>query len=472
MLLFQVDRSGDKTLTQQVYEEIRWRILENVLKENEKIPSSRELANTIGVSRNIVLEAYHQLESEGYIHIKQRSGTFIASGTSISHLRKKDFQDIKHSTPVDKKCSSQKNIIDYKAGNPAMDHFPRKVWGKIVKEVCIDVPDSLFGYQDESGNEELKEELASYLETTRGVVCEPDQIVITSGATQALSLITTILVTEEKDSVILEDPVTDEMRQIFLYNGATIIPADTDEQGIIPANIPQANPSFVFVIPSHQFPLGGTLSIQRRIELINFAEKQNCYIVEDDYDSEFTYEGSPVRSMQGLAPGKVIYVGTFSKILAPALRIGYVVLPHELLYEFKQHKWYTDRHNSSLEQIVLARFMKEGHFLKHIRKMKRIYQRRRTALVNSLEKYFDHFTIIGENTGMHLVVEFPVIQFDKKLLQQLYCEGIKVYPVDEYAINKGNHSNKLLLGYGSLREEEIEEGISILFNVLSRCTHE
>ena len=462
LLWFEIDRASEKTLTEQVYEKISQKILDTSLKENEKIPSSRELANSLGISRNVVLEAYHQLEAEGYIQIRARSGTFVSTGTSISQIKNEaNYHSSSHLTfPIE-------NItIDFKAGNPAMDHFPRHTWGKIAKEVCLDSPNSLFGYLPKEGVSDLQNALATYLKKMRGVTCHPRQIVITSGATQALSFITKLLI-DKGIFVAVEDPVTDEMRNIFTTGGAKVKPIPTDELGIIPSELPRnEQPHFLFVIPSHQFPLGGTLPIQRRIELITYAREHNCYIVEDDYDSEFTYEGVPVRSMQGLAPEQVIYVGTFSKILSPALRIGYAVLPEELVAPFQHLKWYSDRHNSSLEQLVLARFITEGHLQKHIRKMKKIYQKRRETLVQELNRHFPFVSIIGQKAGMHLVVDFKHVEFTSDLMQKINKNGVTVYPVENYAMEKGRHNAKIVMGYGSLSEEQIRKGVALLKEVL------
>jgi GntR family transcriptional regulator / MocR family aminotransferase len=451
---FQVDRTHQLTLTQQVYERLRQYILNGELQTDEKLPSSRELATSLGVSRNIILEVYDQLVSEGYLIVRPRSGTFVAPGSLFQknmlggHLQSSQTISIH---PYD--------LIDFKAATPAMDQFPRKVWGRLAKDVCFDSPDSVFGYHSSEGLLPLREEISRYIHRTRGVVSQPHQVMITSGATQALSLLTELLI-EKNKFVAVEDPVTDEMRTIFSYAGAELCPISVDDKGINPEYLPQDHPpAFVFILPSHQFPLGVTLTIQRRIQLIEYARQHNCYIVEDDYDSEFTYEGSPVHSVQGLDPERVIYVGTFSKILSPGLRIGYVVLPTELIEPFKKVKWYTDRHHSSLEQLILTRFMKEGHFDRHIRKMKRIYKQRREALVVSLKKHFHDCEILGHAAGMHLVVELPTVEIGKELIQWIQKHGVLIYSVDHYALVKNTHPNKVVLGYGSLSVETIEEGV-------------
>jgi GntR family transcriptional regulator / MocR family aminotransferase len=451
---FQVDRTQGKTLTQQVYEQLRQYILNGDLKTDEKLPSTRELANSLGISRNIVLEVYDQLGAEGYLIVRPKSGSFVAPGSLF--LKNKPDLQVKQSELFTK---DHQDMIDFKAATPAMDHFPRKIWGRLAKDVCNDSPDTIFGYQSAEGILALREEISRYIYRTRGVVSEPQQVMITSGATQALSLITELLIKNNK-FVAVEDPVTDEMRTIFSYAGASLCPIPVDDKGINPDGLSQENPpAFIFVLPSHQFPMGVTLTIQRRIQLIEYAREHNCYIVEDDYDSEFTYEGTPVHSVQGLDPGKVIYVGTFSKILSPGLRIGYVVLPQELIEPFKKMKWYTDRHHASLEQLILTKFMKEGHFDRHIRKMKRIYKQRREALVESLKSQFPECVILGQAAGMHLVVEIPRVSIHQPLIEWIQNYGVQVYSVNHYSLVKNVHVNKMVLGYGSLPLEKIEEGV-------------
>ncbi|MFP7474052.1 PLP-dependent aminotransferase family protein [Niallia taxi] len=461
MIFITVDRSSPISLTQQIYEQIRSSILGNTLKEGQKLLSTRELSATIGVSRNIAMEAYDRLIAEGFLEVKPKAGTFVSKGTALTTIK-----HLEHEGPKDQAFPYEKPYIDFRGGNPATDYFPRKKWGQLTKEVCIDSPQHIFGYSDPRGVPELRNVLAQYLRKARGVKCDPDQIIITSGATQALRLITEMMLTSD-GFIASEDPVADEMRNIFSVAKAKVYPVPVDENGIIPEQLPEAAPDFLFVIPSHQFPLGGILSIQRRLMLIEYARRTGCYIVEDDYDSEFTYEGAPVPSMQGIDQERVLYVGTFSKILSPALRIGYVVLPHPLLREFQQLKWFNDRHTSSIEQYVLARFMKEGHFERHIRKMKKIYQERRQVLVDAINSCFEDAKIIGKAAGMHLVVEFPGVYFTEDKMNRMKEEGVCIYPVEQYSMRKGSHEHLAVLGYGGVAPEEIRKGILILKRVLS-----
>ncbi|KMK76246.1 PLP-dependent aminotransferase family protein [Alkalihalobacillus pseudalcaliphilus] len=462
MLWFEVNRKSQVSLTKQVYQHIRELILDEQLIEHTRLPSSREMADQIGVSRNTVLAAYEQLLYEGYIYMKEKSGSYVAPGVALQVGITTDFRQTKSHQPKIEK------MIDFRAAHPAIDHFPRKVWGKLIKDICYDIDNEIFGYGTSNGEEKLRASLANYLGRTRSVKCHRDQIVITSGATQALYLITRLLASQ-KGRIAVEDPVTDEMRGIFVQAGANLLPISMDNEGIIPRELPtDTAPSFVFVIPSHQFPTGITLSIQRRIQLVEYARKMNTFIVEDDYDSEFTYEGTAVSSMQSLDPNTVIYVGTFSKILSPAIRIGYVVLPPALIEPFQALKWYADRHTSTMEQLAMARFIEEGYLEQHIRKMKRIYQKRRATLVDELAKYFPSCKLIGEAAGMHLVVEMHNIIFEKSLLKKLQEADVQVYPVEHYAMKKGHHLNQIVLGYGSLTEDQIKEGVLRIATVINQ----
>lgn len=463
MLWIPIDRKLDISLKRQVYEYLRKLILHGELRAGERLPATRECASQLGISRNVVIEAFEQLFAEGYIVGQQGSGTFVADGVFLEQKQEEQ------TTPLEilEEGIKEKEVIDFRSGIPALDMFPRREWVKLAKEVYIETPDSTFGYDHPEGRIELRKILSYYLRRTRGVKCYADQIVITSGATQAFSLITRLLLSEG-DKVIIEDPITNEIQTIFTSTGATLIPIPVDEHGIrtdLLSN--EKEPRFIFVTPSHQFPLGSILPIQRRIQLIRFARANQCYIVEDDYDSEFRYDGEPISSLQGLDSERVIYVGTFSKNLSPALRMGYVVLPQALIERCRKLKWFHDLHTPSLNQMLLARFLEEGSLERHIRKMRKVYMERREALRKSLTREFGQLVeISGDSTGLHLIAEFKEIEFTEELIGRLYQNNVKVYPVEHHAICKGRHVNKVILGYGNLKIGEIEEGVCRLRVIL------
>lgn len=465
MFWIPIDRAMDMPLIRQVYEQIRTRILHGELAAGECLPPTRELASSLGISRNVVVEAYDQLLAEGYIEGRQGSGSYVSEGAYLDQQEKRDFLSF---FDMHQLKEAPNDIIDFRSGLPALDMFPRNTWGQIAKQVCANTPHSIFGYGYPEGRIELRHILSRYLKRTRGVYCHPDQLVITSGATQALSLIASLFLSPG-DEVMIEDPITHEIQTIFTSPGSSLYPIPVDEQGMRTDLIPpNKKPSFIFVTPSHQFPLGGTLTIQRRIQLIQFARTADCFIVEDDYDSEFRYQGAPINSLQGLDADRVVYIGTFSKILSPALRLGYLILPPSLTKRCKELKWFTDLHTPSLEQLTIARFMDERHLERHIKKMKKVYKARRDHLKKCLaEEFGDKVKISGDSTGLHLIAEFKNTEFsDQKANEIMKEHKVKIYPVELHTIRKGMHQNKLILGYGNLKIEEIQEGVHRLKQAL------
>jgi GntR family transcriptional regulator/MocR family aminotransferase len=465
VLWIPIERSSTKPLIRQVYEQVRTQILCGTLQAGEQIPSTRELAASLHVSRNVILEAYDQLLAEGYIESRAGSGTYVAEGTHFieeQHVPKQLAQTVHVQQKED-------NLIDFRSGLPALDLFPRKQWSQIAQHVYAEIAPSAFGYDNPEGRIELRTVLARYLLRTRGVRCQPEQILILSGAAQAISLLTRQLIST-RNQIIVEDPVTYGIQVILSSSDAQLIPIPVDERGMRTEMLPPdgQHVSFILVTPSHQFPLGGILSAQRRIQLLQFARASGCYVVEDDYDSEFRYTGSPISSLQSLEPGRVIYVGTFSKILSPALRLGYMILPEELVERSRHIKQLTDLHSPSLEQLVLARFIDAGYLERHIARMKRLYQRRRNILINTLNTYFSRqVNILGDATGLHLVAQFQHVEFSQEIIKAIECTGVRVYPVEQHAINKGGHTDKIILGYSHLTHEQIEQGIKQLKKVLS-----
>jgi len=456
-----IDRDTGTPLFRQIYESYRARILQGELKSGEKLPSTRELAASLRVSRTVVVEAYEQLLAEGYIEGRHGSGTYVSDG---AHLRFSPGATsvgsmARESLPA--APSRRDNLVDFRHGLPALELFPRRLWGELAKRVCAGIGSDAFGYGRPEGRHELRNVLARYLRRSRGVVCEPGQLIVTTGATQAITLIAKIFLAENAD-VLLEDPLTHEIHAMYALPGTKLHPIPVDWQGVLTDRLPsRLRPKFIYVTPSHQFPLGGVLPIQRRVQLIEYANRAGSYIVEDDYDSEFRYDSAPISSLQGLDPDRVIYVGTFSKILSPALRLGYLVLPRPLVENARNQKWLTDLHTPSLEQLILAEFIEEGHLERHLSKMRKVYRKRRDALIRSLERTFcDRVIVRGYSTGIHLIAEFPGIEFDAGLVSRLEDQGgVKVYPVSRHAFGHEDHRHRIILGYGNLSEDRIEEGV-------------
>jgi GntR family transcriptional regulator/MocR family aminotransferase len=465
MLWITVDRSQKMPIIKQVYDQIRLSIVRGDLRAGEQLPSTRELARNLHVSRIVIVEVYEQLLAEGYLESRLGAGTYVSQGAYLEEVPRERLPLIHTSTDAGKE---KKSLIDFRAGLPALDLFPRNLWGRLVSRVCAEASPAVFGYDHPEGCTDLRIALARYLAKTRRVRCDPDQLVITSGAAQAFSLVARLLLSPGNE-VIIEDPVTYEVQRIFSAAGARLFPIPVDEDGMqTNLLLREKHPAFVFVTPSHQFPLGGLLPIQRRIHLIQFARAVGCYLVEDDYDSEFRYNGTPVSSLQELDPERVIYVGTLSKVLSPALRLGYIVLPPPLIERCRQLKRLTDLHSAVLEQLTLVHFIEEGHLERHILKMKKIYRKRRETLIAALENHFSsQIQIYGDVAGLHLVAEFG----RRALTEQTFADweeaGVRLYPVEGHAIRKGHHRSKVILGYGNLTQDEIEEGVMRIKTVLS-----
>lgn len=450
-----INKEADISLIRQVYEEIKSMILKEKLLAGDKLPSTRWLSDDLNISRNVILEAYAQLMAEGYVESKKGFGTIISKGI---YLKRNQVEVEMHPKKI--KPENNDNIIDFRSGIPDLKMFPKEEWGRLLNRICKDMNPSDFRYCGAEGRIELRQALSKYLFNVRGITCRPEQIMIISGSTQGLSLLSKLLYSEGKE-IIVEDPVHYGLLNVISSCGYSINPVPVDNKGIRTDMIKACdNPGFIYVTPSHQFPLGGVLPIQRRVELIESAEKRNCYIVEDDYDSEFRYNGQPISSLHELNPNRVIYIGSFSKILAPALRLGYMLLPESLISTYLKLKMHTDVHTETISQLALAQFIKDGKLEKHIWKMKKEYCKKRQALINSLKSNFqDEFIIEGEAAGLHLVIEFKNVSFTKEILNKTLKEKVKVYPVEKYAIHKGKHMNKIILGYGHLSIEEIQDGV-------------
>ena len=406
-----IDRSSDLTLERQITTQIRKMILGGFLVSGTRLPSTRKLSTDLAVSRNTVIDAYSQLVAEGYLETSQGSGTVVAKGL---HTLDQPPSFESRSSAMQNQKSHQEGLIDFCTGIPALEFFPYKEWSSFYRDVCYSISAASYGYCMTAGIWEVREAISRYLYRTRGLSCDPDQIVITSGATQGLSLISHLLKTQHK-KVIVEDPTHAGLRKVIACAGCSIEGVMADEHGLCTDLLKeQKDVSFIYTTPSHQYPLGGVLPIARRLELIRYANQNDCYIVEDDYDSEFRYEGEPVSALCELDPQRVIYLGSFSKLLAPALRLGFMIIPNKLLDSCIELKKYSDVHTDVLSQYTLAKFIETGRFEKHIWKMKKLYDRKRNRLVNELSEHFPgEFTLLGHSTGMHLVVRFHNRSFTK-----------------------------------------------------------
>ena len=467
MLYIEFDRIHSHSYSKQIYKDIRERILSGNLSAEGKLPSTRECSKNLSVSRNTILTAYEMLISEGLVVSKPGSGFFISSDIIAKKL---PFQFSDSRTASLSDTSIPNNAISFDSGLPALDLFPKSKWSKAATKALKEAPISALGYDDPQGRSEFRDVLRKYLQRTRGIVCDADQIIVTNGTKQGLTLVAKCLL-DAQSEVWIENPTNDNVRQIFSYHTNNITPFDVDKDGIQPCLFPSKNsPTLIFMTPSHQFPMGGRLPIKRRLEVITFTRENNCLILEDDYDSEFTYEGSPANSLFELDPQHVIYSGTFSKVLFPSIRLGYLVVPRHLVSRIREIKRLADHHSNSITQLTLMHFIESKEFERHIRRMKREYEKRREHLLSLLHQYFgDNIKIHGDRAGMHVVAEFNGIIFTPNIIQRLQESGVYVVPVEKHALLKGKHHSKIILGYAHLSCERMKAGLNIIKTELTLC---
>jgi len=464
MIMFPLDRTSPIPLIRQIYSSIRAQILSGTLRAGNRLPSSRELAKQLEVSRNVVMEAYDMLYSEGFTTARHGSGTFVAPGTkfpttSTGHTLK--------AKTVSMGYESSAGIINFKPGTPDLSEFPLRAWLQAVKAAYLHPVNDSMGYGQPEGRRELRRAICDYVISQRGVLCHPDQIIITAGTTQAIGIACHLLLGKRRN-VVLEDPITRDIQLIVQGQGGIIHPVTADDNGMVTDELPpDIYPAFIYVTPSHQFPLGGTLPIQRRIALLKYAGKNGAYVIEDDYDSEFRFDGPPLSSLHGLAPERVVYIGTFSKTLSPALRTGYLILPQELISKGRGKKWHCDLHNETPTQLALAHFIDQGAYLRHLARIKRLYACKRRIVEQALTEIFaDQVKIMGSSAGLHLAARFTDTDFTQKLLVKIEDSGVRVYPAEAHSIRPGKHNDTLIMGYGNLTEEHIVRGIRILHDAL------
>jgi GntR family transcriptional regulator/MocR family aminotransferase len=466
MIHIPLERKSPIPLIRQIYGGIREQILSGALHSGSRLPSSRELAEQLGVSRNVVMEAYDMLYSEGFTTARHGSGTFVAPGTSYPAAVA--GQSIK-AEKVSMGYESPGGVINFKPGTPDLRQFPLRSWLQAVKAAYLHPVDDTMGYGQPEGRRELRRAIRDYVVGQRGVACHPDQIIITAGTTQAIGIACHLLLGKRRN-VVLEDPITRDIQLIVQGQGGMIHPVTADDNGMVTDELPtDISPAFIYVTPSHQFPLGGTLPIQRRIALLDYAERTGAYLIEDDYDSEFRFDGPPLSSLHGLAPDRVVYIGTFSKTLSPALRTGYLILPPALISEGRGRKWHCDLHNETPTQLALAHFISQGAYLRHLARMKRLYAHKRHIVERTLSETFaERVKIMGSSTGLHLAARFARVGFTQELLAEIEEAGVRVYPAETHAIRPGRFNDTLIIGYGNLNEDQIKRGIRILHTVMNR----
>lgn len=474
---------GRGPIYRQLYRSLRSAILDGRARSGERLPSTRDVAVTTGVARNRVVLAYTQLLDEGYVVGRVGAGTYVASelpgnerprqadapGGTVSKTARLSASGRALVTRGSAWVRTSSLRYDFSCGRPSFADFPHSVWARLVRRCARRTSAADLDYAPSAGVPALREAIARHLTRWRGVACTAEQVVVTNGSQQALGIVATLLL-EPGERVALEEPHYTGAQQAFEAARATIVPVPVDDQGIDVERLAAAQRiRFAYVTPGHQFPTGVVLPLARRLALLRWARRSGAWIVEDDYDSEYRYSGAPIESLQGLdREGRVFYVGSFSKILSPALRLGYLVVPPALVRAFGAGKTATDLGSPTFGQRVLADFIAAGHLEVHLRRSRRRHAARRAAMLAALDDLLgDRVEVLGGAAGLHLCLRLR----DRKpvdvpaLRRRAGAREVGVYSTEPCYLGRPRHA-ELLLGHGSLSEDDIAEGIARLAAVL------
>jgi GntR family transcriptional regulator / MocR family aminotransferase len=483
-----IERGASLPIHRQIYEWFQSAIAEGRLRPGGLVPSSRGLASELGVSRIPVVNAYEQLRAEGYFETLVGVGTRVAKfipiqsvtvgkapqpGVISGSASKSTGRQISRRAAVWNKSPMQPWVngrSTFRVSLPALDHFPIDIWSKLIAVQSKAISRSMLAYGDAMGYGPLREAIADYVRAVRGVRCEASQILVTTGSQQGLQIALQVLL-NPGDRVCVEDPGYPGARQAFAMADAEIIPIKVDTEGIVVSELLRKGglAKLVYVTPSHQYPMGMTMSAARRMQLLNWAARNGTWIIEDDYDSEYRYDSRPIASLQGLdSNARVLYMGTFSNVMFPALRLGYLVLPPNLIAACRGAKNCMDIFCPTLNQAVLEQFIHEGHFARHLRRMRMLYIERRKALVSALQSNLgSSVEISGAEAGMHLVILLRPGVDDLTVSTDAAHKGVAVMPLSSCRISLGERGG-LILGYGGVSVQSIHDGVRKLRDCLER----
>jgi GntR family transcriptional regulator/MocR family aminotransferase len=487
MIPIHLDTDATRTLQDQLYDKLRGAILTGSLQPGTSLPSSRLLASELKVSRNTVTLAFERLINEGYLKTKIGSGTYVsdpvpescvaiqahdkAGQTGGRHANRPSM--VRHPS-IRMKMDSLRMIqdgpnrtrIDFWYGNANARNFPAREWRQLLVENVSRIAKNISGYGAPEGAPELREAIARHVSANRAIPTHPDQVIITAGAQEGLNLISRLFV-EPSARIVVEDPCYKGAALVFKSYGGTLLPIPVDGNGMCTHLLAGCGASLAYVTPSHQFPTGATMNAARRIELLRWAETTGAYIIEDDYDSDFRYDGPPLPALAGLEQNtSVLYLGTFSKSIGAGIRTGFLVVPRQLIEPMREAKSLANYGHPWIEQILLADFIGQGRFTRHLRRIRHAYGLARATLVNGLADTFGPMQVVGAEAGMHIMwtlpEHFPSVDQTVAIGESVGVGLYTLAAIGAHEIAPSRYPRALFLGYGSLAPESISKGLARL----------
>ncbi|MBG9795085.1 GntR family transcriptional regulator [Paenibacillus dendritiformis] len=458
-----IDEQAGEAKYEQICRYMKRQILSGAIPAGTRLPSIRQLAESLHLSRNTVEAAYQQLQAEGYADSRPRAGLFVCELESDAELPPPSRH--REASPPADPAAAMDYEIDFRHGNIDVGGFPLPLWRKLSNDVWRLLPVEALQYGERQGEPGLRKQIAAYVRRSRGVVCEPEQVVIGAGIQQLLMLISQMIASERR-TVALENPGYDGAWAIFRNHGLRLVSVPMEQDGLNVGLLKASGAEAVYITPSHQFPCGMVMPVAKRLRLLQWAEERDGLIIEDDYDGEFRYHAKPIPALQGLdSGGRVIYMGTFSKSLLPSIRVSYMVLPPALLERYRSDFAVYEQTASKLHQLTLERFMEEGHWDRHVRKIRKIYRKKHAALLAAVKRTMGgQVRVIGQDSGLHVLLRAGNGMTEAELLQAAARVGVKVYPTSNYwGEGADTEAPTLLLGFGGVSEHEIEDGIGRLY---------
>jgi GntR family transcriptional regulator / MocR family aminotransferase len=456
-------------LSRQIFTGLRNAIVNGTFRAGDRLPSTRLLAEQLSVSRTVVVIAYEQLLAEGYVSGRMGSGTFVSPHLDHPPTAKGRAADLKLSRFGTAAVDAGRGLLqaagskprpryDFAYGRGNTDMFPFETWCRVAITRLRKAPLSELDYGPSAGSASLREAIADHLRRARGLACAASQVIIVNGSQQALDIAARVLLDRGR-RIVIENPQYQGTRDIFKAAGARLIPVPVDARGLATDKLPP-RARLAIVTPSHQFPTGAVLPLSRRVALLEWARRAHAAVIEDDYDGEFRYDGEPVEPLATLdTEGRVIYVGTFSRTVYPSLRLGYLVAPPSLVASFVGAKWLCDRHTATLEQEILADFMRSGAYERHLRRARKALADRKQELLASIRSSFgDAVEISGESAGTHVVIWPRRRVVEKDVVRQAASLGVGIYGISQYFLERPSRAG-FLLGYSRLLPREIRDGV-------------